>query len=668
MKKLITLLLAAAMMLSLFACNNGNAGREDPSLDDSPVTTKDTTVVEGADGQDVTTIVIDEANKITDLVQAHQWGVKTWCLFNNSNKPGLYINFVDPLVTVNEYNVPQPCLAETWESNADETVWTFHLREGVTWTDYQGNYKGDVTSEDWLYGLEWVLNFWKNDSYNTTLPMSTIVGAREYYEYTRGLSEDEAWALGVDKLQEMVGIETPDDSTIVYTCINSCSYFDSLATCVFLYPLAKGQLDEVGVKNYKSIIPENLWYCGPYVIDEYLDNNSWTIVPNENYWDDSVELFNSVTIVKTDATSGWELFQLGELNYPLGLSASTVNQIKNDPTNEWYDYMAKQADNSVSWGLFFNYAKKNEDGTPDTDWNKAAANENFRQCFYYGLDLYNYLATIDPLDPESAARGTMTVFGLCKMSDGSDYTDLVYDALDYHPSENYSHQDLDKLADYKAKAMSELSAQGVSFPIHIDLWSGPSQSSVDTYTIVKEIFEDYLGTDFVEVELHSYVTSKTSEVYNPSYFSVEIQGYGALFSDPLTFLNQLCSDMSGNAEWSDLYGHISDCADAETVALFEQFTQMVRDADAITGDHDARYKALAEAETFAIQHALMIPTHTPAGREITPVNTYSKIAAINDSQSTRYVNWQTNKDYFTADEIAILKEAYLAVGGTSTYN
>lgn len=127
--------------------------------------------------------------------------------------------------------------------------------------------------------------------------------------------------------------------------------------------------------------------------------------------------------------------------------------IKSDPTNPWYDYMAKKADTGVSWGFFFNYAKKNSDGTPDTDWNKAAANENFRQCFYYGMDLYNYLATVDPLDPESSARGTMTAYGLSKLSDGTDYTDLVYDAIDYHPTENYSHQDLDKLKDYKEKAM-----------------------------------------------------------------------------------------------------------------------------------------------------------------------------------------------------------------------
>ncbi len=640
MKKILALLLAAMMIFALAAC--GSSSDSSSSSGDE-----------------------EEVEEITDLVQATTWGVRTWCIYNSSNKPSIYINFLDPLITVDEHNNPIPCLAESWESNEDETVWTFHIRQGVEWVDYQGNVKGEVKAEDWLYGLEWVLNFWKNDSYQTTLPMSIIAGAQDYYEYTQSLPEDEAWDLGIDKLAEMVGISTPDEYTVEYTCINPCSYFESLATCVFLFPLAKGQLDEVGVRNYKSINPYELWCDGPYVIESYADDNYWTIVPNEHYWDkDNTKVFNSVTTVKAESTdTSWELLLNGDINYPMALSASTINMVWADESNEWHDYLAKQSDSSVTWGIFFNYAKNNQDDTPDTNWNTAVANENFRQCFYYGLDLYNYLATIDPLDPESAARGTMTVQGLCSLSDGTDYTSLVYDLIDYNPFENYSHQDLDKMEEYKAAAIEELTAEGVTFPIQIDMYSASTQTSQDTYTIFKEIIEDCLGTDFVQVNLYTYITDKTSEVYNPGYCSMELQGYGALFSDPLTFLNQLCTDMSGNGEWSDLYGHMSECTNQEVIDLFAEFTQMVRDADAIVGDHDARYEALAEAEAFAIEHCLMIPTHTPSGREITPVNTYSKIANINDSLSSRYVNWETNANFYTADEIEELHQAYLAEVG-----
>jgi ABC-type transport system substrate-binding protein len=41
----------------------------------------------------------------------------------------------DPLAAYDEDDVPQPYLAESWESNEDFTVWTIALREGVTFHD-----------------------------------------------------------------------------------------------------------------------------------------------------------------------------------------------------------------------------------------------------------------------------------------------------------------------------------------------------------------------------------------------------------------------------------------------------------------------------------------------------------------------------------------------------
>lgn len=675
MRKTIALLLAFVLCFGLVACGgsaNGNDKDEEKSeiqAGDKTDSGKDTTTVIAADGSEVVTVVAEEEQAVKDIVCAVTTEQNTWCQYNSANKPGIYVNFCDPLLTVNSYNQLQPCLAEDYSCNADETVWTFKLRKGVTWVDVNGEYKADVTSEDWLYGLEWVLNFWKNDSYQTTLPMSIIEGAKEYYEYTQSLSEEKAWALGTDKLQEMGGIETPDEYTVVYNCINSCPYFASLATCIWMYPVSGEMLEEVTPKGYKSITPKELWYCGPYIMTEYVEDSTKTMVPNEAYWDDSVTRFDSVTYKKVESQDiAWELFQQGEINnLTVGVNPSnaTLNLIKNDPSNEYYDYLAKKPDTGVSWFIAFNYAKKTADGSPDTQWNTAVANENFRKAFYYGMDLYDYFATAwDSLDPESCARGTMTVYGLAKLSDGTDYTDLVYDAIDYHPTENYSHQDLDKLAEYKAAAMEELSAQGVSFPITIDVYHSSAQANIDNYTILKEIIEDNLGTDFVKVELHSYITSKVSEVYEPSLMSMEIQGFGALYNDPTTFLTQLANDMLGNAEYADMYGHIADCTNQDVLDMFDTYTKMVRDADAITGDHDARYKALAAAETYAIEHAMIIPTATNAGRTITNVNFYSMSAAINDTQSGRLVNWETNVDNYTKEEIQIIRDAYLAVSGS----
>lgn len=115
-----------------------------------------------------------------------------------------------------------------------------------------GNEKAEVTSEDFATGLEWVLNFHKNDSANTSMPLEMIEGAEEYYEYTKSLSKEEAYALTADdgsKFRETVGLETPDTYTVVYTCLAEKPYFDTLATYQSLYPMSKAMIEELGAST-----------------------------------------------------------------------------------------------------------------------------------------------------------------------------------------------------------------------------------------------------------------------------------------------------------------------------------------------------------------------------------------------------------------------------------
>lgn len=669
----LTLSAAAA----LAACQNG--GSDDTPVNSDPGTStpsiqagektdsgKETVTVQAADGSEVVTVASDESKRIANLRGTFTSEQSTWCLQNSPHKPGLAVNFIEPLVTVDNYNMLQPCAAESWESNDDATVWTFHLRKGVTWTDMKGNYKADMTSRDWIWGLEWTLNFWKNDSYSTTLPMTYIKGCADYYQYTKDVGEDEAWKLGIDKFSEMVEMETPDDYTIVYHLTQSCTFFDSMATSVFLYPAPEGLLAEVGYKGYKAVNPETLWYNGPYIMQEFIEDSTKTMVPNPNWWNaGNALLFDSVSWIKVESNDvAYQLFEMGEIDTP-ALSNAQKNIIISDPTHQWHDYLSKNPDSGVGFFMVFNYAKNNVDGTVDETWNLCANNENFRKAFYWGLDLYDWYANRwDQLDPTSVARGTLTVYGLTKLSDGRDYTDLIYDAIDYHPDVNWSRLDPDKFKACKEAAMKELSAQGVTFPVNVDIWC--KESGIDYTTIFKECVEDSLGTDFVKVTINQYITSALSEVYNPSYFSIETQGYGALFADPTTFLTQVACDLNGNAEIADFYGHYADIKNPEIKGLFEEFTDMMRKADAIQGDHDGRLKALAEAETFAIEHCIFIPVGTNAQREIMCTNPYSKPAMINDSQSGRYVGWETNSDYYTMEEIEIIRAAYLAVSGKTS--
>ena len=158
-------------------------------------------------------------------------------------------NLIDGLLTNDNHGNLVPNAAKEYTTTDGGETWTFKLNEGMTWFDKDGNYKADVVANDWVVGLEWVLNYAKNDSYNTSMPMEMIKGAAEYYEYTKKIATEggesatekgikEAQALDTTKFLEMVGIETPDDYTIVYHLVDKLPYFPSVATYNCLYPLS----------------------------------------------------------------------------------------------------------------------------------------------------------------------------------------------------------------------------------------------------------------------------------------------------------------------------------------------------------------------------------------------------------------------------------------------
>ena len=82
-----------------------------------------------------------------------------------------------------------PDVAEKWETTDGGKTWTFNLREGVKWVDVNGEVKADCIAQDWITGLEWVLNYHKNGTNNTSMPVDMIAGAAEYLEYTKNLCQ-----------------------------------------------------------------------------------------------------------------------------------------------------------------------------------------------------------------------------------------------------------------------------------------------------------------------------------------------------------------------------------------------------------------------------------------------------------------------------------------------
>ena len=573
-------------------------------------------------------------------------------------------NLWDGLLSFDRYGKVVPAIASSWEHNEDATVWTFHLRDDVDCVDCNGEVKAHLTSKDFLVGFEWVMNAIKNEANNTSMPNDTIVGAYEYYELTKKAGDAAADMTYEDMLAAGVGIEAPDDYTLVFTCPSACPYFDTVAAYNSFYPVAPALIEELGVDGFRSCDNTTMWYNGPYVVEEYIQGNTKSYIPNPNYYDAAnVSRFERFTVTMiSDGSISLQLYQNRELD-EVDLGESNITTIQSDPSNEYNQQLCEKRAKKFSYCFIFNYDKKNTDGTPDENWNKAIANKAFRQCFSKGMVLNKFFARYNPINPLKCENDFFTMKGLCYTSDGTDYTNLVAKEMGLD-GEAYDGKTMKRLranngdiTELKKQAMEELSAIGVTFPVHCSYYIlAGSTSALDSATVLKQCFTDSFGDDFIVLDINTFVSSTMKEVVAPKLQSFVHMGWGADFGDPINFLTQIIVH-DDNAYYSCNMTNIAGIVNngpasyqKDLVAAYEKFTDLVNEGRAIVDDTDARYAAFAKAEAYFLDENLIFPTVYDITWCLTHVNEYSKINAMYGPCNYKAVNWETSEEAYTTEQ------------------
>ena len=632
----------------------------------------------GSDSSSTTASSGGAAAPAGGLTEYYSWETNTreleeWNVLHSQDAADFNVltNLVDGLLSSDPYGKPVPAIASSWEHNEDASVWTFHLRDDVDWCDVNGEVKGHITSKDFLVGCEWVLNQYKNEAFNTSMPIQNVLGAEEYYDHTVELGEAAADLTYQDMIDAGVGIAAPDDYTLVFTCKNPCPYFDTVAGYASFYPASEDLIKELGIDGFRYATQLEMYYCGPYLIEEYVQNNTKSFIPNPTWYgaNDHARFERVVVTMLNDQTVGYQLYQNRELD-EIDLVESTLTTIVNDPNHEYADQLCEKRPKKYSYQFHFNFQKYNDDGTPDDNWNKAVANEAFRRCLLEGVDLTNFLARVNAINPLKCENLFYTMQGVCYNTQGVDYVELVREKMGYGKFDGETSvrtRGVD-IAALKKQAMDELSAIGVTFPIHCNwpILAGAANQQ-DTAVVLRQCFSDSLGDDFVVLDIIEYVSSVMQEIVNAHKHSIIGNGWGADFGDPINFLSQeiLHDD---NAYYAMNYGFIGkmvkegSAADwqSDLVAQFEEFTKLVNDANAIVDDIDARYDAFAEAEAYMLQHALTCPEHYDVSWCLTHANEYSKINAMYGIFNYKYVDWETSEEAYTTEQYEEFAAAFEA--------
>ncbi len=194
MKKKVSLLLALGLVGTtvLSGCGGGGSKATEPQTIAEATTEAagSEASTEGAgdtlaDKQEMTFVLNNEPDSIDPTVTS------------NSFATPFLANCFEGLVTYDESGEVVPGNAESWESNDDLTVYTFHLRDGLKWSD-----GSDLTANDYVYSALRVLTPSTTAQYLNMIS-DYVVNGEEYYDGKVGAEE--------------VGVKALDDHTLEYT-------------------------------------------------------------------------------------------------------------------------------------------------------------------------------------------------------------------------------------------------------------------------------------------------------------------------------------------------------------------------------------------------------------------------------------------------------------------
>ncbi|EPA1863331.1 ABC transporter substrate-binding protein [Klebsiella michiganensis] len=210
------------------------------------------------------------------------------------------------LVSVSPAGEIEPRLAEKWE-NKDNTVWTFHLRPGVTWSDGTA-----ITAQDIVWSWQRLVSPLTASPYASYPGNMHIVNGAEI-------------AQG-QKAPETLGVKAVDDATLEVTLTQPNAAFLAMLAHPSLVPLDKVLISRYGDKWTK---PEHIVTSGPYKLSQWVVNERIVAERNPRYWDNAHTVINKVTYLPISSeTADVNRYKAGEIDIVYTVPINQFAQLK----------------------------------------------------------------------------------------------------------------------------------------------------------------------------------------------------------------------------------------------------------------------------------------------------------------------------------------------------
>lgn len=453
----------------------------------------------------------------------------------------VFNGILEGLVRLNPDGTLGDGLAESYEVSDDGTVYTFKIRD-AKWSDGE-----PVTAQDFEYG-------WFR-------AIDPEVAAEYSYQFTdtAGIKNASQFFAGEITDKAEVGIKAVDEKTFQVTLNKPVPFFLSLTSFPTFFPTRQDIVEKFG--DQYALEAGNNVYCGPFVIEEWLHEQSLTLAKNPNYWDAAnVKIDKVVGDMITDNNTAVNLYDVGELDI-IGVPSEFME--KYEATDEF-----QRLSEATTWYIQYNC----ED--------EMTSNLNLRYALSYAIDATAFVDNV--MANGSLVAGGLTP-GLLVGKEGKEF------------AENRGHIvpkfDAAKAKEYFNKALEELGVTAQEVEQHLTFLTGDTDTSRRYAAAIQEMWKQNLG---ITPQIEAVSFAIRLERYNQRDYTTSFAGWGGDYNDPLTFMDLFVTNGGNNdAFWSN----------ADYDAAIKQ---------ALEAEGDARIDAMLKAEQVLAEELPIFPVYNPA--------------------------------------------------------
>ena len=525
-------------------------------------------------------------------------------------------NAIDGLLEVDKYGNLIPSLAKDWTVSKDGLTYTYKLRKGVKWMTSEGEEYGEVKAQDFVTGLKHAAD---KKSQAIYLVQKSVKGLDDYVS---GKTSDFS----------TVGVKAIDDYTVQYTLSQPESFWNSKTTMGILMPVNEEFLKSKGDDYGQGTSPSSILYCGPYLIKSITSKSSAILEKNPTYWDAENVKISKVKLTYYDGQDSESLirgFDNGDYTvarvFPNGSNYKSVEKKHKDD-------IVYTDQGSSTYNLSFNIDRQAYEITKKTtdaqkaSTKKAILNKDFRQAIMFAFNRKAYVAqTNGEAGANKVIRNTFTPPNFVQI-DGKQFGDAVEKDLEAYGDEWKGVSVADgkdtlynptKAKEEFAKAKADLQAQGVEFPIHLDLpTSSTYTEGIKQAQSFKQSIESTLGAENIVIDLNMVSEDDLQRV---TYFAENASqqdwdlnnnlGWGPDYTDPSSYIDITSGKSGENANSYFGFDAGTDNAAAKA-AGFDEYNQLIEDAQKENTDVNKRYEKYAAAQAWLTDSALLIPIHS----------------------------------------------------------